>query len=73
MEINFTPQELLFIYAHFKLEAQKLEAIKNTPNCPISTENLDSDINFYNSIAQKLSNCEPKLRNMNPYLEKMKQ
>ena len=72
MEINFTPQELLFIYGHFKLEAQKLEAIKSTPGCPISVENLDSDISFYKSIAKKLSDCEPKLLNMNKYLERIK-
>ena len=72
MEINFTSQELLFLYGHFKLEAQKLEALKATPGCPISSENLDSDIKFYKSIAQKLSDCEPKLLNMNPYLEQIK-
>lgn len=72
MEINFTEQELIFIYGHFKLEAQKLEILKATPECPIAAKNLNSDIKLYNSIAQKLSDCNPQLLNLNPYLENIK-
>ena len=71
MQIDFTPQELLFIYGHFKLEAHKLELFKSAPDCPISSENLNSDIHFFNSIAKKLSDCEPNLLNMDTYLEKL--
>lgn len=71
MDIKFTPQELLFIYGHFKKEVQNMEKLKSNPNNPIASESLNTDIRLYNSILKKLSDCEPKLLNINPYLEKM--
>ena len=52
MEIDFTPQELLFVYGHFKRKAQELENLKAKPNCPIAVESLNSDIKLYSSIAK---------------------
>nr|WP_308647924.1 hypothetical protein [uncultured Agathobacter sp.] len=73
MEIDFTPQELLFVYGRFKLKLQELEALKAKSNSPIATETLNSDIKLYSSITKKLSDCDPNLLKMDPYLKKLKQ
>lgn len=71
MEIDFTPQELLFVYGHFKRKAQELENLKAKPNCSIAVESLNSDIKLYSSIAKKLSDSNPDLLKMDPYLKKI--
>ena len=72
MEIDFTPQELLFVYGECKLKVQELNEKKSIPNYPISSKNIDSEINLYSSIAKKISDSEPNLLSMNPYLDKIK-
>ncbi len=61
MEINFTNSEIIFIYGHFRKEANKLKAIKDAPDCPISKDNLNQDIDLYTSIADKLLDAYPGL------------
>lgn len=72
MEINFTPEELLFVYEHFKRKAKKLEDLKATPGCPMATKTLDADLKLYNSITKKLSDCEPMLLVLDSPSKKLK-
>ena len=68
MEVNFTDKEIIFMYGHFKKKVYELEFLKSQPNCPVSKKNINYDINLYNSIAQKLSDANPKLLEMDAYL-----
>ena len=67
MDINFSNEELIFIYGHFRKEARKLSEIKSSPNCPIAEENLNSDIALYTSIADKLRDTCPTLSKLDTY------
>lgn len=67
MDINFSDTEVIFIYGHFRKEAQKLEKLKALPDCPISTVNLNQDIKLYNDIADKLHNACPGLSKLDDY------
>lgn len=67
MDINFSNEEVIFIYGHFCKEARKIEELKSTPNCPISKSTLDQDIKLFNSIADKLRNAYPGLSKLDNY------
>lgn len=67
MNLNFSNEEVLFIYGHFRKEARKLSEIKSTPNCPIAKENLDTDIALYTSIADKLRDAYPNLSRLDSF------
>lgn len=67
MEVNLSNTDALFIYGHFRKEAHKLEALKAMPDCPVSKENLDQDIQLYNSIADKFRDAYPELSGLDNY------
>jgi hypothetical protein len=67
MEINFTNQELILVYGHFKKKINELEKIKSTPNCPFPKKDIDKDISLYTSITDKLKSANPNLGNMDDY------
>ncbi|HGD0580878.1 hypothetical protein [Clostridium perfringens] len=69
MDINFSQQEILFIYGHFRKEAQKLITIKNTPGCPIDSESITREINLYSSIADKIEKVYPQFSEINSYFK----
>lgn len=67
MDINFSNQEITFIYGHFCKEMQKLEELKSFPNCPISKKDLNQDIKLFNSIVDKLREAYPELSKLDNY------
>lgn len=67
MNVNFSDEEAIFIYIHFRKEAQKLEELKSSPNCPISKTNLNQDIKLFSGIADKLKEVYPKLASLENY------
>lgn len=67
MEIDFTNQDLIFIYGTFRKEIRKLEDIKNAPNCPFSKKDIDREIKLYSSINDKLKEVNPNLEKMDKY------
>ncbi|SCJ53307.1 Uncharacterised protein [uncultured Clostridium sp.] len=67
MEIDFTTQEVLFIYGYFKKKIQKLDILKSTPNCPIADESINQEIELYSSIVDKLKQAQPNLSNLDSY------
>lgn len=67
MEFDFTSQEVIFIYGHFKKQIKKLQLIKDSPNCPISSENIDQDISLYSSITDKIEKVYPQFSEINKY------
>lgn len=68
MKIDFTPQDVLFIYGTFKKKIGKLNELKSTPGCPIAVENIDQDIELYSSICAKLLEAQPNLGKLDSYL-----
>lgn len=67
MEFDFTPEDIISIYGHFKKHIQKLELIKNSPNCPIADESIDQEIQIYSSITSKIKKCYPNLLKLDTY------
>lgn len=67
MGIDFSNQEIIFMYGHFRKQARKLMEIKSAPNCPISETNLNQDIALYNGIADKLRDAYPGLSKLDNY------
>lgn len=67
MNINFSDKEVIFLYGFFKKKIQKLELLKQSPNCPIDSENINCDIKLYSSIVAKLEEAQPKLSKLKPY------
>lgn len=68
MEINFTDQDILFIYGTFKKKIEKLNVLKSTPNCPIADDSINKEIELYTSVVNKLLEAQPKLAALEPYL-----
>lgn len=68
MDINFSDSDLVFMYGHFRKEANKIIKLKNTSGCPIHEDTLNVDINLYTSLADKLRDACPALGKMDKYL-----
>ncbi len=68
MNIDFSDTDILFIYGHFRKEAQKLEKIKSMPDCPVSKVSLTQDIKLFNDIADKLRDACPGLSKMDNFM-----
>ncbi|WP_027633346.1 hypothetical protein [Clostridium hydrogeniformans] len=68
MDFDFTSEEIIFIYGHFKKEIKKLTELKNLPNSPISHKSINVDIDLYSSITNKIEKCCPRLNKLNSYL-----
>lgn len=67
MEINFTDQDVLFIYGTFKKKIEKLNLLKSTPNCPIADESINQELELYSSVVNKLLEAQPKLAILEPH------
>lgn len=67
MNLNFSENDLIFMYIHFKKEARKLTELKSNPKCPIAEENINADIQLYTSLADKLKDAYPKLAALDDY------
>lgn len=67
MNVNFSDEEAIFIYIHFRKEAHKLEELKALPNCPLSKTNLNQDIKLFSGIADKLKEVYPNLSSLDNY------
>lgn len=67
MDFNFTNQEIIFIYGHFKKKIKELNLIKNSPNCPIDDEDINQEIELYSSITDKIEDSCPQLTILNSY------
>lgn len=67
MEINFSNQDVLFIYGTFKKKVQQLEEIKNTPGCPFSNSDMKKEIGLYTSVMDKLREAVPNLAKMDSF------
>jgi len=65
LNVDFTPQEILFIYGHFSKEIKSLESLKKSPNCPISKTDINKDIKLYTAITSKLQEAYPQLNKLN--------
>lgn len=70
MNIDFSNQELLFLYSYFKKEIYELEKLKAKPNCPIDAKSINADIKLYESITSKIGTANPNLIKLDSYLEK---
>jgi hypothetical protein len=68
MDFDFTSQEIIFIFGHFKKKTKELRLLKDSPNCPISHENITQDIKLYSSITDKIEKCYPQLNELNTFL-----
>lgn len=67
MNINFSNEEMIYLYCHFRKEIKKLEDLKSLPNCPISKINLNQDIKLFSGIADKLRDACPELSGLDNY------
>lgn len=67
MDINFSNTDVVFMYGHFRKEARKLTELKNTPKCPIHEDTLNTDIDLYTSLADKLREACPGLSKLDDY------
>lgn len=64
MNIDFTEQDVIFLYGHFKKKIKELELLKATPSCPISKKNINQDIKIYSSITDKIEKVCPQLKEL---------
>lgn len=67
MDINFSNEEILFMYGHFRKESEKLTEIKSASDCPISKTNLNKDIALFDGIANKLRDACPSLSKLDNF------
>ncbi|WP_061317516.1 hypothetical protein [Clostridium botulinum] len=68
MDFDFTSEEIIFIYGHFKKKIKKLKLIKNAPNCPIADESINQELELYSSITDKIEKYYPQLDKLNSYI-----
>ena len=67
MNINFSNDEIIFLYGRLRQRKEKLEIIKQSPQNPISTESIDQELNLYISMLSKLKEAVPQLSKMDNF------
>lgn len=62
MTTDFTKQDILLIYGHFKKLLNKVEEVNKMKNPPIDRKNLRAEINQYSSIIEKILEANPEIK-----------
>ncbi|WP_283608602.1 hypothetical protein [Faecalispora anaeroviscerum] len=57
MELNFTPEEIIYIYGRFKEELKELETLKSAPNRIVD----NGGIKLCKSITEKIEAEYPQV------------
>lgn len=60
--INFTNEDILLIYGHFRKKLDEVEMSKDMEHPPIHRNNLNTDIKLYSSIIQKILDAHPEFQ-----------
>ena len=68
MNIDFSAQEVIFIYGHFKKQIRELENMKASPQNPISKTNINQDIKLFTAITDKIEAGHPQIRELVKHL-----
>jgi len=66
--IDFSSEDILLIYGHFKKKVNELNLLKSSPNNPIHVSNINQDIKLFSSITDKIEKIYPQICEMNKYL-----
>ena len=65
MNIDFSNEDVIFMYGHFKKQIQQLNELKKSPSCPISKITINKEIKLFTSLANKLEESFPSLSKLN--------
>ena len=71
MDIDFTKEDILFIYGRFKREIHELESLKANPKNPIDVRSINQEIKLYSSVTDKIEKVYPNISSLNNYLKKL--
>lgn len=60
--VDFTKEDILLIYGHFRKLLDKVETVNNMEHPPINRKNLNTDIKQYSSIIHKILEAHPEFQ-----------
>lgn len=68
MSLDFSNNDLLLIYGHFRKKIKELNVLKASPSNPIHKDSINQDINLFSSITDKIEKVYPQFREMDKHL-----
>ena len=66
--INFSDEEIIFIYGEFAKKINEINIIKQAPNNPFSNKTIKSQLKMYVEVLNKIDKTHPQLKEMFNYL-----
>lgn len=61
MNIDFSEQDILYIYGCFQERIKKVEESKSAQNCPVDKKSINQELKLCSSIVDKIKTAYPNL------------